>query len=237
MMGVLTYSVYRGDEMTSSLWSEVSALFSTEYGYYSEHSPIRPGERIRMGVKHYEHSYASSDYRIALCRDGESLIAEAVYKEFITSRGKVAFVVQLVVAGVYRRRGIASTLLHAIWGFSDYYAWGIVTSNAFTVESLENATLRRVSPQLLQDRAAWIGDELLPTIDFLDRATWLVSSEDTCIATGFYTDRKNTSSAASDVTRRLGALAEGEEWLAVVFHDQEPEGKSKTKRFIQMIGV
>ena len=54
----LTYSVYRGDEMTSALWAEVSSLFSSEYGYYSESSPIRPGERIRMGVKRYERSYA-----------------------------------------------------------------------------------------------------------------------------------------------------------------------------------
>ena len=212
--------------MTSALWTEVSELFSSEYGCYSEKSPIRPGGRIRMGVKRYERSYANADYRVALCRDGSRLIAEAVYREFSTSCGKVAFVVQLVVAGEYRRQGIASTLLHAIWGFSDYYAWGIVTSNAFTVESLESATFRRVCPSLLVDRIDWISDELLPAIDFLDRATWTVSPEDTRIATGFYTDRKNVSPSASDVTRRLGTLVEGEEWLVVVFRDQEPDDLS-----------
>ena len=233
MADVLTYSVFRGDEMNSSAWTEVSELFSTEYGYYSDKSPIRPGERIRMGVKRYERSYANGDYRVALCRDGERLIAEAVYKEFATSRGNVAFVVQLVVAGDYRRRGIASTLLHAIWGFSDYYAWGIVTSNAFTVESLESATFRRVCPSLLIDRSAWIGEELLPTIDFLDRATWTATTEDTRIATGFYTDRKKASPSASDVARRLGGLAEGEEWLAIVFRDQELDDISAYRTMIE----
>ena len=226
MKAFCTYSVCSGDEMTSALWTEVSELFSTEYGYYSEKSPIRPGGRIRMGVKRYERSYANADYRVALCRDGERLVAEAVYKEIPTSCGKVAFVVQLVVAGEYRRRGIASTLLHSIWGFSDYYAWGIVTSNAFTVESLESATFRRVRPSLIVDRIDWVGDELLPAIDFLDRAALTVSPEDARIATCFYTDRKNVSPSASKVTRRLGALAEGEEWLAVVFRDQEPDDLS-----------
>ena len=235
MAGVLTYSVSRGDEMSSSAWGEVSALFSSEYGRYSDKSPIRPGERIRMGVSRYERSYGGADYWVALCREGDRLVAEAIYKEFSTSCGRAVLVVQLVVAGEYRRRGIASTLLHAIWGFSDYYAWGIVTSNAFTVESLESATLRRVRPQLLEERVGWIRGELLPAVDFLNRATWTVSPLETRIATGFFTDRKITSPSASEVAGRLGALEEGEEWLAIVFRDQEPDNFDLLHKKIKLI--
>ena len=139
--------------MTLAQWQAVSRLFSTEYGVYSQSSPVRAGLRVRLGVGYYQRNYANEDCRVALCFAGEDLIGHAIYREFVTSRGKVALVVQLVVAEAYRRHGIASTLLHAIWGFSDYYAWGIVSSNPFTIEALEAATFRKADAAVIAAHA------------------------------------------------------------------------------------
>ena len=219
----LDFSVIGGDAVSSRQWREVSALFSSAYGFYSERAPQRAGERIRLGVGYYERSYATPDYRVAFCRDGETLVAEAIYREIETERGRVAFVVQLVVPEAYRRRGVASTLLHAVWGFSNYYAWGIVTSNAFTVESLESATFRRANAVRISERAAWLRREVLSGIPFLAEVAWTCDGRQSRIASGFYTARGEPTDGVRRVADRLGSLEEGEEWLAVVFRDQEPD--------------
>ena len=218
---VLTYSVRSGSVLEDTEWIEVSELFSSSYGVYSENEPSgRAGRRIRLSPGYYRRAYASNDYQIAFCRDGARLVAEAVFRESETSRGRAAFVVQLVVDESYRRRGIASTLLHAIWGFSDFYCWGIVTSNPFTVESLEAATFRRVRPQLMLDHAEFIRREVLAGIGFLDGVSWTVSASASVVASGFYTDRSAPAEAVFALSERLGALPEGAEWLAVVFREQ-----------------
>ena len=219
--GILTYSVRPGSALDDAEWGEVSELFSSAYGVYSDKEPSgRAGRRIRLSPGYYRRSYASDDYRVAFCRDGGRLVAEAVYRENVTSRGRTAFVVQLVVDEAYRRRGIASTLLHAIWGFSDFSCWGIVTSNAFTVESLEAATFRRVRPQMMLENAEFVKKEVLTGIGFLETAAWAISSNATVVDSGFYTDRSSAAETAPEVSARLGVLPEGSEWLAVVFREQ-----------------
>lgn len=217
----LRFVVVPGSEMDADGWRDVSSLFSSSYGIYSESSPVRGGERIKLGPGYYERSYATDDYRIALCRDGDRLVAQAIYKELDTARGRVAFVVQLVVDESYRRRGIASTLLHAVWGFSDYYAWGIVTSNAFTVEALESATFRHASAAEIASRSAWLREEVLAGIPFLADVLWTVTENSSVADTRFFTDRSSPSPYAEQVASRLGHLPEGCEWIAVVFREQK----------------
>ena len=204
--------------MTLAQWQAVSRLFSSEYGVYSQSSPVRAGSRIRLGVGYYRRNYSSDDCRVALCFDGENLIGHAIYRDLATSRGKVALVVQLVVAEAYRRHGIASTLLHAIWGFSDYYAWGIVSSNPFTVEALEAATFRKADAAVIAANAEWLATDVLPTVDFLKSAILTIDGTNSRAATGFYVDHGGLKD--SSVCKRLGRLGEGEEWLAVVFREQ-----------------
>lgn len=230
----LNFTVLPGASITAPVWGEVSALFSSEYGFYSLSAPQKAGERIRMGVKYYEKSYAQPGFSVALCRDGERLVAHAVYFECETSRGRVALVVQLVVACAYRHQGIASTLLHAIWGFSDYYAWGIVSSNAFTVETLEAATFRKSSPVVLAGCADWLKDEVLCRVPFLASAEWRISENESVVASRFYTDRSEAHLSGTDVEARLGKLAEGEEWLAVVFRHQIPDDFSAYRSMVSV---
>lgn len=237
MMGAeLTFSVRSGDEVSAAEWAEVSSLFSSEYGVYSETAPQKAGERIRLGENYYRRSYATDDYRVAFCRDGERLIAEAIYLERKTNRGTVALVVQLVVAADHRRRGVASTLLHAVWGFSDYYAWGIVSSNANTIEALQGATFRKASPSVMKESADWLRAEVLSGISFLSKADWRLSERESVVATSFFTDRTKASDSVAAVRARLGALAEGEEWLAVVFRHQELDDFSAYRNMIAVSG-
>ena len=232
MAGEFLFSVRVGNEVSSAEWAEVSSLFSSEYGVYSDTAPQKAGERIRMGEGYYRRSYATADYRVAFCRDGTKLIAEAVYLERETSRGMVVLVVQLVVAAAYRRRGIASTLLHSVWGFSNYCAWGIVSSNAFTIEALQDATFRRASPTVMAESADWLREEVLGGIPFLAQSEWRISERESIVNTAFFTDRTQFPEATADIRTRLGALSEGEEWLAVVFRHQEPDDLSSYRSMI-----
>ena len=218
---ILTYSVRSGSALDGAEWTAVSDLFSSSYGFYSEKDPSgRAGRRIRLSPSYYRRSYANDAYQVAVCHAGEKLVAEAVFRVCDTSRGRAAFVVQLVVDEQYRRRGIAGTLLHAIWGFSDFYCWGIVTSNAFTVESLEGATFRRVYPSSMKENEAFVRSEILSGIGFLDMARWTVSDTESVIDSGFYTDRSSPSEATAALSARLGVLPEGAEWLAIIFREQ-----------------
>ena len=230
----LTFSVRAGDEVSSAEWAEVSSLFSSEYGFYSKAAPQRAGERIRLCEGYYRRSYATDGYRVAFCRDGARLVAEAIYLERKTSRGMVALVVQLVVAAEYRRRGVASTLLHSVWGFSDYYAWGIVSSNANTVEALQAATFRRASPTVMAECGVWLRTEVLDGIPFLAKSEWRLSERESVVVTSFFTDRTRASDSTAAVGARLGTLAEGEEWLAVVFRHQELDDFSAYREFCCM---
>ena len=232
----LTFSVRTGDEVSSAEWTEVSSLFSSEYGFYSKAAPQRAGERIRLSEGYYRRSYATDGYRVAFCRDGARLVAEAIYLERKTSRGMVALVVQLVVAAEYRRRGVASTLLHSVWGFSDYYAWGIVSSNANTVEALQAATFRRASPTVMAECGDWLRTEVLDGIPFLSKAEWRLSERESVVVTSFFTDRTRSSDSTAAVGARLGMLAEGEEWLAVVFRHQEPDDFSSYRNMVAASG-
>lgn len=218
---VLTYSVLSGSVLGDAEWDEVSELFSSSYGFYSQQDPSgRAGRRIRLSPNYYRRAYATDDYQVAFCRDKDVLVAEAVFRVCDTSRGRAAFVVQLVVDEQYRRRGIASTLLHAIWGFSDFCCWGIVTSNAFTVESLEGATFRRVCPLSMKNNEEFVRAEILSGIGFLASAKWTASAAESVIDSGFYTDRSSPSEATMTLSARLGVLPEGAEWLAIVFREQ-----------------
>ena len=214
------FSVIDGKDLERSLAKEISDLFSSSYGQWSKRAPINPGQPIRLGPSYYLNNYAARPYRIAICRDADRLVAEAIYIEKATSRGRVSLVVQLVVDKSYRRQGIATALLHAIWGFSDYFAWGIVTSSPCTVEALEGATFRRCRADVIASHSAFVRRAMLADVPFMKDAPWICENGCSRIDTGFFTDRRAKPLARKRVEARLGRLCEGEEWLAVTFREQ-----------------
>ena len=217
----LRYLVCSGSGLGDAEWAEVSELFSSSYGFYSEKEPSgRAGRRIRLSPSYYRRAYASDTYLIAICREGEKLVAEAVFRAYETSRGCAAFVVQLVVDERYQRRGIACNLLREISGVADFFCIGVVTSNPLTVRALESATSCRVDLKMMMVHEALIRNEILADVDFLQTARWRISSAESVVDSGFYTDRSSASKVTDVLAARLGTLPEGSEWLAFVFHDQ-----------------
>lgn len=243
---MLHYRTVSCEEVTDALIDEVKGLFDSSYGLWSASNPPRPelsGQPICFPRKAYEEYFrGTSDYAgecdLALCYDDGNLIGEAVYVNKATSRGKVALVVQLVVHGQYRRQGIGSALLLSIWGFSDYYAWGIVTSNPCTVMTLEKATSRLCSvPEIIKNKH-FLSREVLSEIRFLDdsREAWTVNKTgntgESRIRTGFATERSQATGAQSEIESRLGRIGPKDEWLAFTFNSQKINSVSCLEKMI-----
>ena len=227
-----------GDKLTLPVAEELSRVFSSSYGRWSAlaPSPLRPGEKIRMSPAMYMRDYAKSDIRFAMCRKDGELVGQAIFVERDTAKGKIVLVVQLVVLESHRHRGIATMMLHSIFGFSDYYAWAVVTSSPCTIEALESATFRRGEPgRIAQDREM-ISRELLDSVSFLAKATWQVDETRTVLNTAFCTDRSDVLEGRTHVRERYGELPEGCEWLAVVFRDQEPLNLNAYSRILECSG-
>ena len=243
---MLRYKTVSGREVSDVLIDEVKALFDSSYGTWSLICPPNPnlaGKRISFPRKTYvEYFRGSSDYEgecdLVLCYDDEKLVGEAVYVNRETCRGKVALVVQLVVHNEYRRKGIGRTLLHSIWGFSDYFAWGIVTSNPCTVQTLEKATARQCSVGAIIQNKNFLRKEVLASIRFLDKTRdhWVVKHDgdtvESRIRTGFATSRLESSDAQRDVESRLGRIGPQDEWLAFIFNSQEIESDVGLQRML-----
>ena len=231
---MLHYKTVSSEKITDALIDEVKGLFDSSYGTWSTtHAPDNclAGKPISFPRKGYLEYFRGSDsYEgecdLALCYDGEKLVGEAIYVNVNTVRGKVALVVQLVVHREYRRRGIGGTLLYSIWGFSDYYAWGIVTSNPCTVKTLEKATCRQCSVLETIRNKNFLSREVLATIRFLNetRDRWVVNCNDglveSRIRTGFATDRLEKTDALAEIELRLGRIGPQDEWLAFTFNSQ-----------------
>lgn len=218
-----SFEAMPGDRLTADLAKELSEVFSSSYGVWSDSAPapLRPGARIRMSVAKYMADYANSNYKIIVCRNGQSTVGHAVFMEKQTTKGRVALVVQLVVSEEHRHRGIAKAMMHCIWGFSDYYAWAVVTSSPCTVEAIESATFRRVKPSRIMQDTELFKSEILPEVPFLSTAEWIADGTKSIVNTKFWTSRSNIQEGRTDVKGRIGTLPEGYEWLAIVFRDQE----------------
>lgn len=127
-------------------------------------------------------------------------------------------VLQLVVDQEYRRKGIASTLLRSIWGFSDDFAWGLASANPCTVKTLESATFRKCSTEYISnnlDAVKLIGADTT----FVDADAYKVDKNTAQVDTHFFADNTDYSRNV-DCSRYLGELQPGHEWLAFTFREQ-----------------
>ena len=233
-----SFEAMTGDRLTADLAKELSEVFSSSYGVWSDSAPapLRPGARIRMSVAKYMADYANSNYKIIVCRNGQSTVGHAVFMEKQTTKGRVALVVQLVVSEEHRHRGIAKAMMHCIWGFSDYYAWAVVTSSPCTVEAIESATFRRVKPSRIMQDTELFKSEILPEVPFLSTAEWIADGTKSIVNTMFWTSRSNIQEGRTDVKGRIGTLPEGYEWLAIVFRDQELDDFNSYSALIECSG-
>lgn len=230
----IVYSVKNTVDLSEKEIEECSELFSLFYGKYNAQSKTRPGEQVKMGPKYYKQHYCKPDFFIAMAREQQKLVGQAFYiRKKYEGYGIITWVLQLVVDKNYRKRGIASTLLRSIWGFSDDYAWGLATANPCTVKTLESATFRKCRPVVIRKN--------LRAIKLIGNDTTFVASDaydvTNCtsqVNTGFFID--NTEFNVEDSCEKyLGKLKPGYEWLAFTFQNQSIQINKYRKHFNEMV--
>ena len=162
-------SAFCGAELTSDKADELSRLFSENYGRWSDNPPtgVKAGGWIRMSVEKYLNWYSNPKFRFVCCRRGNELVGEAVYLDKATTRGRVAVVLQLVVAEAHRRRGVATEIMRRIWGAADWYLMAVITSNPLTVKAMESATGICGDGKRIRECDALLRNEILGDIPFL----------------------------------------------------------------------
>ena len=163
-------------------------LFDNHYGTWGEGAK-KPGSRIKFPISHYmeycrmEHTY------VALAIWNHEIIGQAFYlRESFPSVGYISWILQLVVHESYRKQGVAKTLLQSVWGFSGDAGWGLATSNALTVKTLERATFRKADPKEIKNNEAKIL-MLKDKIPFAASAAVKLSDDQSVIDSGFPVER------------------------------------------------
>ncbi len=210
------------------LLDECSALYSEYYGLWSNVSPRFPGQRIRLSPQWIAKWLDFKCARLYCARIDKKLIGYAIVSvDKVKNYGQIAWVTQLVVHERYRHRGIGKTLLFLIWKFSDYFAWGILTSSPYAVRALEKATRRRCDPQRIKKNYRMLLNFGTKNVDYVNAEMEIVVTDDSSLVnTNFLADHsqlnemiKNVSTAETQWT--LGNLKEGWEWFAFTFNDQK----------------
>ena len=209
-----------------SLMEQCSKLYSNHYGIWGSKGR-RPNENIVLSkkrVKEWLHSDKSSIY---YARYNDEIIGYAIAVSLKEKYGVITWVTQLVVHKDYRNQGIAKNLLFSIGGFSNHYAWGIVSANPYAVRALEKATRRRCLPIRIMKNHKIIKRIGKDNVTFIDDDTELeVTKESSRINTKFFLDHSNIEKMINNVISDeipwlLGLLDEGWEWFAFTFKDQE----------------
>ena len=231
----LVYSVKEALKMTTEEFGECAELFSNSYGRYSQQSPIRPGENVKMGLSFFERRFKKENIYIAMVRYNERLIGQAAYiRKKYEDVGTMTWVMQLVVDERYRKHGIGSTLLRSIWGFSDDFAWGLATANPCTVKALESATFRQCCPCEIKKNLEYI-KRLSDEIAFVKEDGFFVDEKSSIANTNFYIDNSEFMDIENDEEWKLGELQPGCEWLAFTFRSQKINTSKYQRYFDEMV--
>ena len=209
-------------KLTEEELKQCKELFDNHYGIWGKESGGREGKRIKFPMKRYVEYKEMPNTYVALAIYQNEIIGQAFYlRDLFGKNDYMSWVLQLVVHSRYRKQGIAKTLLYSIWGFSGDYAWGLATSNALTVKTLEKATFRSVFPSEMMKRSAKI-NMIKDVVPFVKDAKPNINNTESIINSGFPVDEMVISHNLKlyKGNWRLGQLPVGYEWLAFTFRDQ-----------------
>ena len=176
-----------------NLSQEMSELYSNHYGFWGKTSE-KSGQRIKLSRRNIEKWLKNPNSYVATARkESGGLIGYAVAikksKNKTNNDKIISWITQLVVHSNYRRRKIGKTLLFSFWGFSDDYAWGIMSSNPYAIRALEKATIRRVNPKMIKRRESTLKKFGIENIHFLsDDTEFIVSDTTSKVNTNFPSD-------------------------------------------------
>jgi SAM-dependent methyltransferase/GNAT superfamily N-acetyltransferase len=218
--------------------TEYSQLFSNHYGFYSQFSPIRPRERIKMGKARYRKLKNINHCYVAFAKYKSNIIGHAYYIKKPLANGMGAWVTQLVVHSDYRKIGIAKTLLHSIWGFSDYVAWGLATANPLTIKALESVTFRKVNIESLTENQRTL-IELAKEVEFIDPSRFSYQEKTLVAFTNFFPDYQQLKGQIDQNMESIFNLSElkpGYSFLAFTFKTQTFSA-SNQKKFEMLLNI
>lgn len=214
-----------------SLSSEMSELYSNHYGTWGKTSE-NAGERIKLSSIKIEKWLQNDNSYVATARnEKDNLIGYAIAikksKNKTNNDHIISWITQLIVHSDYRHQKIGKTLLFSFWGFSDDYAWGIMSSNPYAIRALEKATIRRVKPSLVKEKAKVLKNFGIHNIHFLDDNTeFVIDSQTSKVNTHFPSDISRIDEKLDNVTKDgvpwlLGNIEEGWEWFAFTINKQD----------------
>ena len=219
----------------------MTKLYSEHYGVWGPKG-ARPGKNIRLNSNKLnewlQNEYVTVYYASL---EDETIIGYAIaFGKKEPKYGYITWVTQLVVHKDYRNRGIAERLLFSIWGFSDHYAWGIVSANPYAIRALEKATRRRAKTLRIKQNSKKLLNVGKQNVPFIHDDTELcVDENQSVINTQFFVDHSETLKRLEDVISEdipweLGQIDEGWEWFAFTFNDQ-PQIKLSKEEIMMMI--
>ncbi len=210
------------------LIEKCSELYSSHYGKWSPQSSIAPGKNIKLSPERIKEWLRIPNSNIYLAYLDNKLIGYCIASTGKhKGKGSIAWVTQLVVHEEYRNKKVAQRLLFSIWGMSDYFAWGILTSSPYAVRALEKATRRRCVPDRIYRNHRLLINFGLKNVSYLKKKPEIIiNKKNSQINTGFFVDHSDVNTMLENVTSDekpwlLGPLNEGWEWFAFTFQDQE----------------
>lgn len=216
-----------------SFLDECSELYSNHYGIWGAYG-ARPGQSVRLSSDKIREWLENDNVTIYYASYNAHIIGYAIaFSKNEYGYGVVTWVTQLVVHKDFRHKGIAKNILFSIWGFSNHFAWGIVSANPYAIRALEKATRRRAVPVRIKRNATKlknIGKENVPFIH--ENTEFNISKDCSKVNTKFYVEHSDTIQKIADVTNddvpwNLGEIEEGWEWFAFTFNDQDQISLSK----------
>jgi 2-polyprenyl-3-methyl-5-hydroxy-6-metoxy-1,4-benzoquinol methylase/GNAT superfamily N-acetyltransferase len=224
----ITYQIE--SELTNQkLTQEMSELYSNHYGFWGETSG-RHGKRIKLSKEHISQWLRNEHSYIATARKNGTLVGYAIAvkksKNKTNNNCIISWVTQLVVHQNYRKMGIGKTLLFSFWGFSNNYAWGIMSSNPYAIRALEKATYRRVDLAMMKKKEKIITKFGIENVSYLNSNTeFVINSKNSKVNTEFPSDISKVDEKLQNVSKNtpwiLGEIEEGWEWFAFTFNEQE----------------
>lgn len=213
-----------------NLLNEMSYLYSNHYGYWGITHP-NSGKRIQLSAsKLYQWIQSEHSYIATARKEGELVgyaIAIKKSKNKTDNKYIISWITQLVVHENYRKIGIGKTLLFSFLGFSNDYAWGIMSSNPYAIRALEKATYRRVQPSFMKKKEKSITNFGIENVSYLNKETeFVITSNNSKVNTEFRSNISKVDEKLANVTTQttpwlLGAIQEGWEWFAFTFNEQE----------------
>lgn len=227
-MGKIQYSILPGlfAAANQQFIEKCSELYSSHYGIWGAEG-VHPNKNIKLSPNKLRDWLANEDVSIYYASDNDDIIGYAIaFSKDEKGYGVVTWVTQLVVHEDYRNHGIAKNILFSIWGFSNQFAWGIVSANPYAIRALEKATRRRAVPIRIKKNAVKlknIGRENVPFIN--DETVFEITENTSKVNTNFFVEHSDNVNKIANITNEempwlLGNLQDGWEWFAFTFNDQ-----------------